>query len=144
MKSCLVLMPLVGIAVALIVVGSDTSAARSCQTGRVAAYASVSGTRISGPGGIPSKFTTAQGVFDRRYNCTGRLTSVRRVDEGIYEVRFPRNRGVTATAGALNAEGTSASVERLGGGVFRIILRGSAIDNGVLVPRDTPFAIIVF
>lgn len=125
-------------------ISAATTSGALCKTGDVQGYALITGSRIGGPGAIPNKFTAAQRYFGRRYNCTRRLISVRRIDEGRYEVRFPANRAVAVSASAFNMEGTASSAVALGGGSFLVRLLGPGIDRNVLEPRDTPFVIVLF
>lgn len=115
-----------------------------CKAGDVQGYALITGSRIGGVGAIPSKFTAAQRYFGRRFNCTRRLVSVRRIDEGHYEVRFPRNRAVAVAVSAFNMEGSTASAVGQGRGIFHVRLLGPGIDRNVLEPRDTSFVIVLF
>lgn len=124
--------------------GLNGKSASSCKTGEVQGYALITGTRLTGPGGIPSRFTSAQRYFGRRYNCTGRLTQVRRVDDGSYIVRFPGNRAVAALADSATGDGSSSSAVSLGSGQFHIRILGPDIEHNVLEPRDTPFVIVLF
>lgn len=128
----------------VLVLGLNGKSASSCETGEVQGYALVTGTRLTGPGGIPSRFTNAQRYFGRRYNCTGRLVQVRRVDDGSYIVRFPGNRAVAALADSATDDGSSSSSVSLGGGQFQVRILGPGIERNVLEPRDTPFVIAVF
>ena len=123
--------------------GLKGESASACKTGEVQGYALVTGTRLTGPGGIPPTFTNAQRYFGRRYNCAGRLVQVRRVDDGSYVVRFPGNRAVAALADSATADGSSSSAVAMGRGQFHVRILGPGIERNVLEPRDTPFVIVL-
>lgn len=135
------------LAIAAVATGAEQrhhSPLMPCEQGTVKAYAVVTGNRLSGPGGIPSFQTAAGQYFARRYNCTGRgLPTVRRVDLGVYEVRFPGQEAAMATVAAYNDRATSGSVLPLGDGTWRVYLRGSRIENGVMLATDAAFAIVL-
>ena len=123
---------------------ASTGGKAPCRTGEIQGYALITDSRIGGVGAIPSRFTTAQRYFGRRYNCTQRLIAVRRLDEGLYEVRFPGNRAVVISASAFNADGTASSAVARGAGSYLVRLLGPRIDSNVLEPRDTSFVIVLF
>jgi hypothetical protein len=70
-----------------------------------------------------------------RFNCAGAAPQARRVDRGVFEVRFPGNSTLVATASSAAAETTLATV---GPGVFRVSLWVPGRQDAV----DTAFAVI--
>ena len=136
---------LVLILLAVLVVDAASSQSGFCQRGTVRAFATVTGDRISGPGGISSRFDGAERLFARRYNCEAGGAQVRRVDLGVYEIRFPKVRALTAVVSAYNAEGTNASVVHTAEmSTFRVVLSGPQISENILRRRDVPFTIAIF
>ena len=105
-----------------------------CQPGAVRGYATVGGDPTKGMGNFPDQFTSAKPLVGARFNCAGAAPQARRVNVGVYEVRFPGNTTVVATASAGGAETTIASV---GSGVFRVNLwvpgRQDAVDTSFSV-----------
>jgi hypothetical protein len=103
-----------------------------CAAGAVRGYISVDG----GPNGVANigdQFTSAKPAIGARFNCAGAAPQARRVNQGVYEVRFPGNGTQIGTA--------SSSVETtiifVGGGTFRVNLwvpgRQDAIDTAFQV-----------
>jgi hypothetical protein len=105
-----------------------------CQPGSVRGYVVVTGDPAKGMGNFSDKFTSAKGLMGPRFNCAGPAPQARRVNTGIYEVRFPGNATQVATASSAAAETT---VGYIGGGVFRVDLwvpgRQDAIDTSFTV-----------
>lgn len=105
-----------------------------CQPGSVRGYVVVTGDPAKGMGNFSDKFTSAKGLMGPRFNCAGPAPQARRVNAGIYEVRFPGNAAQVATASSAAAETT---VGYIGGGVFRVDLwvpgRQDAIDTSFTV-----------
>jgi len=115
-----------------------------CKTGNVRGFAEVQGDpRLGGIGALPSEFSRASGLFGIQYNCTGRGVWAKRVDEGVYDVWFPDNPAKVAIVSAVNQQGATAAVDRIGDATFRISIRGPVVDNNVLIRRELPFYIIV-
>jgi hypothetical protein len=107
-----------------------------CANGAVRGIAAVRGTS-AGMANIPDAFTGSAAIFSRRFNCTGRATQVRRVEAGVYEVRFV---GISGASGVGSASGDSiATVEPSAGGAFRVTVHPAGRDDRV----DLPFTIVV-
>ena len=97
---------------------SPSVAQQRCTNGAVRGFASVTGDPSKGMANIPDQFSSAAVLFTRKFNCTGKAVQVRRLEIGVYEVRFVGN-----TAGTVLANGIglfSASVELLAPGHFRV------------------------
>ena len=106
-----------------------------CQPGAVRGYITVNGDPTKGIGNIGDTFTSARSVIGARFNCAGAAPQARRVNTGVYEVRFPGNTGPIAVASS-SAETT---VVPLGGGVFRIGLWVAGRQDAI----DTPFSVVL-
>jgi len=106
-----------------------------CANGAVRGIAAVTGGS-GGGANIPDRFTSSASLFSRKFNCTGRATQVRRVDVGVFEIRFV---GITGASAVASAPGDSlASVEASGGGVFRVTIHPAGRDDRV----DLGFTVI--
>ncbi len=105
-----------------------------CQPGAVRAFVAVNGDPAKGMANFPDQFTSAKPLIGTRFNCAGGAPQARRVNVGVYEVRFPGNAAQVSAASAGSAETTIASV---GSGVFRVNLwvpgRQDAIDTSFSV-----------
>jgi hypothetical protein len=108
-----------------------------CQPGAVRAYVAVNGDPAKGMANFPDQFTSAKPLIGARFNCSGGAPQARRVQAGVFEVRFPGNAAQIAAVGAGSAETT---VGFMGGGVFRISLWVPGRQDAV----DTPFTVAAF
>ena len=107
-----------------------------CQPGAVRGFVAVNGDPAKGIANIGDTFTSARPAIGARFNCAGVAPQARRVNVGVYEVRFPGNAAQVAMASAGASETTVAA---LGGGVFRVSLWVPGRQDAV----DTPFAVTV-
>lgn len=117
-------------------VQSPFAAQPRCANGAVRGIAYVVGPPGAGMANVPDRFSSTASLFGRRFNCTGKATQVRRVETGVYEVRFAGISGVSAVGSG--AGDTYASVEPSAGGAFKITLHPAGRDDRI----DTPFTII--
>ncbi len=105
-----------------------------CQPGAVRAFVAVNGDPAKGMANFPDQFTSTKALFGTRFNCTGVAPQARRVNVGVYEVRFPGNAAQVASASSAVAETT---IGYMGDGVYRISLwvpgRQDAIDTSFSV-----------
>jgi hypothetical protein len=108
-----------------------------CQPGAVRAFAVVNGDPAKGMANFPDQFTSAKPLVGTRFNCAGGAPQARRVQAGVFEVRFPGNAAQVAAASAGSAETTIGYV---GGGVFRINLWVPGRQDAI----DTPFTVAAF
>ena len=108
-----------------------------CQPGAVRAYVAVNGDPAKGMANFPDQFTSAKPLIGARFNCAGGAPQARRVQAGVFEVRFPGNAAQIAAVGAGGAETT---VGVMGGGVFRISLWVPGRQDAI----DTPFTVAAF
>jgi hypothetical protein len=105
-----------------------------CQPGAVRGFIAVTGDPTKGIANLGDQFTSARPAIGARFNC-GAAPQARRVNVGVYEVRFPGNASQVVAVSA-NAETTVAPV---GGGVFRISLWVAGRQDAI----DTPFTVLV-
>ena len=116
---------------------SPSVAQQRCANGAVRGFASVTGDPSKGMANIPDQFSSANVLFTRKFNCTGRAVQVRRTDIGVYEVRFVGNAGGTVLANGIGL--FSASVELLAPGNFRVRVQ----NIGRADEDDGPFIVMV-
>jgi hypothetical protein len=107
-----------------------------CQPGSVRGYVVVSGDPTKGIANIGDAFTSARPAVGARFNCAGAAPQARRVNVGVYEVRFP---GTAAQVAAASAGSAETTVTAVGGGVFRVNLWVPGRQDAV----DTPFTVLV-
>ena len=115
-----------------------------CHTGNALGFVAIRSDPAELVGQIPSRFTTDPGYFSSRYNCAGQNVQARRVDQGIYDVRFPGIVVRVAMADAISTEGVSTSVQLLGDGMVRVSLRGPLGGSDVASRRDVAFNVVVY
>lgn len=116
---------------------SPSVAQQRCTNGAVRGVANVTGNPSQGIANIPDNFTSAGSLFARKFNCTGKAVQVRRVETGVYEVRFV---GIAGASGVGSATGdASATVEPAAGGAFKVTMHPAGRDDRV----DLPFTIVV-
>jgi len=115
---------------------SPSVAQQRCTNGAVRGVAAVTGTS-TGMANIPDKFTSAGNLFARKFNCTAKAVQVRRVETGVFEVRFV---GVSGASGVGSATGDAyATVEPAPGGAFKVTMHPAGRDDKL----DLPFTIVV-
>ena len=111
-------------------------AQQRCANGAVRGIATVTGDPTKGIANLPDTFTSANNLFARRFNCTGRAVQVRRVDTGVYEIRFVGNAAPTLVAGGVGL--FSATAETIGAGTFRVRVQ----NVGRADEADAPFVVV--
>ena len=107
-----------------------------CAPGAVRGFIAVNGDPTKGIANIGDQYTSARPAVGVRFNCAGAAPQARRVNTGVYEVRFAGNGAQVALASAGAAETTVAA---LGGGVFRVSLWVPGRQDAV----DTPFQVAI-
>jgi hypothetical protein len=112
-------------------------AQQRCANGAVRGFASVTGDPSKGMSNIPDQFTSANVVFTRKFNCTGKPVQVRRLEIGVYEVRFVGNAAGTVLANGIGL--FSASVELIAPGNFRVRVQ----NVGRADEDDGPFVVVI-
>ena len=95
-----------------------TVAQQRCTNGAVRGIATVTGDPSKGIANVPDQFSGAAVLFARKFNCARGAVQVRRLEIGVYEVRFVNNAAASAVATGLGL--FSATVETLAPGTFRI------------------------
>lgn len=112
-------------------------AQQRCTNGAVRGVATVTGVPSQGIANVPDRFTGAGNLFARRFNCTGKAVQVRRVETGVFEVRFVGISGVSAVASAF-ADDVYATVRNGSGGSFIVTMHPAGRDDRV----DVPFTVV--
>jgi hypothetical protein len=112
-------------------------AQQRCTNGAVRGIAVVTGIPSQGIANFPDAFTSARNIFARRFNCTGKAVQARRVEAGVFEVRFVGISGASGVGSAVSDAYTT--VEALPGGVFRVIMHPAGRDDRA----DLPFTVVV-
>ena len=77
---------------------------------------------------FPDKFTSANALFSRKFNCTGKAVQARRVEAGVFEVRFVGISGATA-AGSAVSDDAYATVRNGSGGSFIVTMHPAGRDD---------------
>ena len=108
-----------------------------CANGAVRGIAVVTGIASQGIANLPANFTSAGNLFGRKFNCTGRAVQARRVEMGVFEVRFVGISGASAVASASND--AYATVQAGPNGAFSVIMHPAGRDERA----DLPFTIVV-
>lgn len=112
-------------------------AQKRCANGAVRGTATVTGVASQGIANLSDRFTSAGNLFSRKFNCTGKAVQVRRVETGVFEIRFV---GVSGASGVGSATGDAyATVEPAAGGAFKVTMHPAGRDDRI----DLPFTIVV-
>lgn len=112
-----------------------------CQPGAIRGVAVVVGNDLKGMAGISASFTGSATLFNRRFNCSGGGVSVRRVETGVFDVRFAGN---SANVGvASSAVDGATSVTRNSDGSFRVTVYSPEADQNIDIKVDKPFQLVV-
>ena len=125
-------------ALGLLLMPSSSAAPAACVTGGAQGFAALRFSPLETVGTIPNRWTGSNRYFWRKHNCTGRGVFVRRRDVGVFEINFPGLGYRLGIVSAISQEGASASVWPFGTGVFRVVVRGPIVENGLLTRRDVP------
>ncbi len=118
-------------------VQSPAVAQPRCANGAVRGIAVVTGIASQGIANFPDNFTSAGNLFGRKFNCTGKAVQARRVETGVFEVRFVGISGGSAVASATND--AVATVQAGPNGTFSVIMHPAGRDDR----SDLPFTIVV-
>jgi len=118
--------------------GHSVSAAQPrCATGAVRGIATVVGDPSAGMANLPDQFTSKPSLFSRRFNCARGAVQVRRVQAGVFEVRFLRNSARSAVGSSVGD--SYADVEPESGGIFKVSIHPAGRDD----LSDRAFTIII-
>ena len=112
-------------------------AQQRCANGAVRGIAVVTGISSQGIANFPDSFTGASNLFGRKFNCTGKAVQARRVQTGVFEVRFVGVSGGSAVVSASND--ALATVEAGPNGAFSVVMHPAGRDDR----SDIPFTIVV-
>lgn len=110
-------------------------AQQRCTNGAVRGIAVVTGNPAVGMANFPDTFTSAG--ISRKFNCTRRAVQAKRVEVGVFDVRFA---GISGASGVGSAAGDIyATVQALPDGVFRVTMHPAGRDDKI----DVAFTLIV-
>ena len=105
-------------------VGHGALARSRCAAGAVRGTADVHASQA-----FPDRYTSRG--LSGRHSCSGRGVQARRVDVGVYDVRFAGNPGSVAVATPIASEQLTLTWARQGDGAFRVFvrdLRGNGVE----------------
>ena len=111
-------------------------AQQRCTSGAVRGVAVVTGIASQGMANFPDSFTGAGNLFSRKFNCTGKAVQARRVETGVFEVRFVGISGASAVASALGD--ALVATQPVPGGAFRVTMHPAGRDDKI----DVAFTIV--
>jgi hypothetical protein len=118
-------------------VQAPSVAQQRCANGAVRGIAVVTGIASQGIANFPDTFTGAGNLFGRKFNCTGKAVQARRVETGVFEVRFVGVAGASAVVSASND--ALATVQAGPNGAFSVVMHPAGRDDRA----DLPFTIVV-
>ena len=107
---------------------SPSIAQQRCANGTIRGIATVTGIASQGIANFPDKFTSANPLFARKFNCTGKGVQARRVEAGVFEVRFVGISGASAVASAV-VDDSYATVRNGSGGSFIVTMHPAGRDD---------------
>lgn len=116
---------------------SPSIAQQRCANGAIRGIATVTGIPSQGIANLPDQFTSANNLFARKFNCTGRAVQARRIGFGVFEVRFVGISGASAVASAVSDD-AYATVRNGSGGSFIVAMHPAGRDD----PADMAFTLI--
>jgi hypothetical protein len=110
-------------------------AQQRCTNGAVRGIAVVTGNPAAGMANFPDMYTSVG--ISRKFNCTRRAVQAKRVEAGVFDVRFV---GISGASGVGSAAGDIYStVQALPDGVFRVTMHPAGRDDKI----DVAFTLIV-
>lgn len=110
-------------------------AQQRCTNGAVRGIAVVTGNPAAGMANFSDAFTSVG--ISRKFNCTRRAVQAKRVEVGVFDVRFV---GISGASGVGSAAGDIyATVQALPDGVFRVTMHPAGRDDRI----DVAFTLIV-
>jgi hypothetical protein len=115
---------------------ASSVAQQRCSNGAVRGIASVTGDPSQGMANVPDQFSSSNILFARKFNCTRKPVQVRRLEIGVYEVRFVGNGATSIVASGIGQ--FSASVETVSPGTFRVRVQ----NVGRADEADGPFVVV--
>jgi hypothetical protein len=117
---------------------SPSVAQQRCANGAVRGIATVTGIASQGMANFPDRFTSAGNLISRKFNCTGKAVQARRVEAGVFEVRFVGVSGGSAVGSAVSDD-AYATVRNGAGGSFIVTMHPAGRDDRA----DLAFTLIV-
>ena len=113
-------------------------AQQRCANGAVRGIAVVTGIASQGIANFPDSFTAPAISSRRKFNCTGKAVQARRVEAGVFEVRFV---GISGASGVGSADGETRTrrCKRHRAASFRVTMHPAGRDDKV----DLPFTLVV-
>jgi hypothetical protein len=105
---------------------SPSVAQQRCANGAIRGIATVTGNPSQGMANFSDKFTSAG--ISRRFNCTGKAVQARRVESGVFEVRFVGITGASAVGSAVSDD-SYATVRNGAGGSFIVTMHPAGRDD---------------
>jgi len=122
-------------------IGQRTAPQARCAQGAVRGILQVTGQPDKGPANLPDQFTSDKSYFGRVFNCGGAVEA-RRLNRGIYEVKFVGNPATVAIVSGMGGDptggGVATDIGRNPDGSFTIT-EGSHTDE-----EDVPFTVVLF
>lgn len=109
-------------------INGATVAQQRCANGAIRGIATVTGIASHGMANFPDRFTSANNLFARKFNCTGKAVQARRVESGVFEVRFVGISGATAVGSAV-VDDAYATVRNGSGGSFIVTMHPAGRDD---------------
>jgi hypothetical protein len=107
---------------------STSVAQQRCANGAIRGIATVTGIPSQGMANFPDTFTSARNLFSRKFNCTGKAVQARRVESGVFEVRFVGISGASAVGSAVQDD-AYATVRNGSGGSFVVTMHPAGRDD---------------
>src|SRR2546421_2603334 len=96
--------------------------ARGCGAGNVRGA-----VRLIASQSFPDRYTSRG--LSGRYNCSGRAVQAKRLDVGVYDVRFAGNPGLVVVATPIGLTQLTLTLTPLGGGAFRVFVTDLSGNN---------------
>jgi hypothetical protein len=123
--------------------GERSAPQARCAQGAVRGILEVTGQPSKGVANLPDQFTSNRSYFGRVFNCVGGPVQARRVDRGVYQVRFVANPATAAIVSGMGGDpstggGVGADIGRNADGSFTVTLG----DHTQL--SDVPFTVVLF
>ena len=109
-------------------INGSSVAQQRCADGAIRGIATVTGIASQGIANIPDRFTSAGNLFSRKFNCTRKAVQVRRVEAGVFEVRFVGVSGASAVGSAVSDD-AYATVRNGAGGAFVVTMHPAGRDD---------------
>lgn len=110
----------------------------ACTEGAVRALAEVVGPPSQSAANLPDHYSASTSNLGRHFNCGHGAIQVKRVDRGVYDVKFVGNPAQSAIASAMGPDPAGATVSRQSDGSFQVSIGSHS------TPEDEAFTIVAF